>query len=156
MFPGLYDDQRRMLMRLAAMLTCGAASVLPLTAQTSLLAGAANAPAITMDSLPQAPPTRLTFPAFSVTRDPFVPETPVIGNQMIQQVDTVGDTVAQGMPIVRAVVASDNARALVEIDGSMRVVGIGDRLVDATVVQIDSAGILLSNGWQLGLQGSHN
>ncbi len=148
----LYDDQRRVLARLAAMMTCGAALVLPLTAQTSSVAGAEGASAPANGRFALMAPSTLTFPAYSVTRDPFVPG---IAHAIVPDgARAGGDTAQIGLPVVRGIVVGNPERALVEIGGVVRVVGVGDRVGDETIVQISSSGVVLSDGTQLRLQGS--
>jgi hypothetical protein len=156
MIPGLFDDERRSLARVAAMLACGAACVLPLTAQTSMEAGAAGAQPAVRATLPRVP-GKLDFPPFSLKRDPFVPDP----SDVVATAADAGDAEPEGLArsggtIVRAVVVGENARALVEIDGAVSVVGIGDKIGNATVERITTSGIALSDGTQLGLQGNHN
>ncbi len=171
MLPGLYDDERRWLMRVAAMLVLGSLAMLPLTIQMSSVAVAAGEPAWVQNVSPATPP-RLTFPGFSISRDPFVPDEAVRekleGAAMhLGQGDDIGVVLppnagADGAvvaslpaggpaiaPSVRAVVLGNPARALVEENGSVRVLGIGDRIGDLRVIAITSGGIALSDGSHL-------
>jgi hypothetical protein len=135
MLPGLYDDERCSLMRLAAMLILGGIAVLPLTTQGSSLAGAADAPVHT-ETATLATPARLVFPGFSVSRDPFVPTQAVV----------VSPQNTGSAPVVRAIVLGDPARALVEEDGTVRVLAVGDRVGGLRVAAITARGIWLSDG----------
>jgi hypothetical protein len=56
---------------------------------------------------------------------------------------------------VRAVVLGNPARALVEEGGSVRVLGIGDRVGGSTVEAITADGITLSDGTRLTIAVSH-
>jgi hypothetical protein len=140
MVPGLYDDERRSLMRLAAMLILAGIGVLPLTTQGSSLAGAADAPE-RAENVNLAIPARLTFPAFWVSRDPFVPNQTVV----------VLPRNAGAAPVVRAIVLGNPARALVEVDGAVRVLAVGDRVGALRVAAITSGGIWLSDGTRVPL-----
>jgi hypothetical protein len=176
MLPALYDDDRRALMRLASMLVAGALCILPLTTQTSPIAGAAGVHTVT-DISELVPPARLTFPGYAISRDPFVPDR-AIGPTL----DTGGTTMSVGLsgdigvvlppnagatqggpastpsglgPIVRAIVLGEPPRALVEAGGTVRVLGVGDRLGALTVVGITAGRVTLSDGSSLILDGNH-
>jgi hypothetical protein len=177
MLPALYDDDRRALGRLASMLIIGAIGVLPLTTQSSSVAGAADVRAQS-DQSGLALPPRLTFPAYSVSRDPFVPEQSIrakfegsalrvgqgseIGvvlppNAGAEQNGTIAplNGASPSAPIVRAIVLGDPARALVEVGGTVRVLGIGDRIGELAVAGITADGITLSDGTRLTLDVAH-
>jgi hypothetical protein len=152
MLPGLYDTDRRSLKRFAIMLIAGGVAVLPLTTQSSSIAGAAAAPGDTYDA-GLARPTRLTFPGFSLSRDPFVP------TQAIREKLEAGSGAAPtGLapyapapvaPIVRAIVVGDPPRALVEEDGTVRVLALGDRIGTLRITAITTEGLTLSDGSHL-------
>jgi hypothetical protein len=150
----LCDEERRALARLAAMMTCGAALVLPLTAQTSSAAGAQDVQAAAMDRFALTVPRKLTFPTYSVSRDPFVPG--VAHTTVVTGTGAGYNGEQTAVPIVRGIVVGDPERALVEIGGVVRVVGVGDRVGDATIENISSVGVVLSDGTQLHLEGSGN
>lgn len=150
MLPGLYDDQRPTIARVAVMLIAGAAlTIVPLTAQRAYLAGASS-----LHDVPAraaiAAPERLTFPEYTVTRDPFVPLR-IDDAALVDQPSGTSPAATH----VRAIVLGDPARALVEEGGSVRVVGIGDRVGNAQVLHIDAAAITLSDGTRLPLDGAH-
>jgi hypothetical protein len=151
MLPALYDDQRPMLVRIAAMLMIGGAlTILPLTSQNAHVASASSLQALPDTRDPQALQP-LTFPTYAITRDPFVP-------LRIGEAAPLGD--AQGatpaaVANVRAIVLGNPARALVEAGGTVRVVGIGDRIGSAQVLQIDANALTLSDGTLLPLAGTH-
>jgi hypothetical protein len=153
MLPGLFDDQRRDVARLAAMLTFGAAATLPLTAQPSLVAGAANAASALADAPLPSPPAKLTFPVLTVERDPFVPD-PVAVNQGVVRMAADAPATAVHAPILRAVIVGDPTRALVDVNGDIRVVGVGDRIGDLVIDRVTSEAVVLSDGSQLELEGS--
>jgi hypothetical protein len=176
--PALFDNDRRALARLATMLVAGALCVLPLTTQTSPIAGAAGVHDTSEDSN-LAPPAQLIFPAYEINRDPFVPQ-----GAMRAKLDsgTVPVDVGQGTdigivlppnpgasqggvpqsipgnpavgPVVRAIVLGDPARALVEAGGTVRVLGVGDRLGALTVSAIAEGRVVLSDGSSLMLDGN--
>ncbi len=177
MLPALYDDDRRSLARLSTMLIIAAIGVLPLTTQSSSVAGAADVRTQANLSDLSLPP-RLTFPAYSVSRDPFVPEQSIrarldgsalrvgqgseIGvvlppNAGAEQNGTIGSMsgALPSAPIVRAIVLGNPARALVEDGSSVRVLGVGDRIGDLAVASITPEGITLSDGTRLLLDVTH-
>jgi hypothetical protein len=152
MLPGLYDTDRRALMRLATMLIVGGVAVLPLTTQSSSIAGAADAPGQTSDP-GLARPARLIFPGFSLSRDPFVP-----GQAIRQKLEAASGATPNGLalgapvpvaPIVRAIVVGDPPRALVEEDGTVRVLALGDRIGALRITAITAEGLTLSDGSHL-------
>lgn len=177
MLPALYDDERRSLARLASMLIVGAIAVVPLTTQSSSVAGAADVRAQN-DQSGLDLPARLTFPAYSVSRDPFVPEHSIraklegsalrswqgseIGVVLPPNAGAAQDGpiaplngTSPSAPIVRAIVLGKPARALVEDAGSIRVLGIGDRIGELVVASITAEGITLSDGTRLMLTVAH-
>jgi hypothetical protein len=178
MLPALYDEDRRALARLATMLVAGSLCVLPLTAQTSPIAGAAVIRDIAQDPN-LMPPTRLTFPAYEIRRDPFVPQGAIrakldnaasMGAEQSSEIGVVLPANAGALPsaipaplpatsgigpVVRAIILGDPPRALVEVAGSVRVLGIGDRLGELTVVAITPGRVSLSDGSALILDGEH-
>jgi len=176
-WPALYDDQRRALSRFATMLACGAAAILPLTAQNTSIAGASvpERPSMRMDAVSFSP--QLSFPDYSVDRDPFVPDRRIAAEIRVEAAPAragQGDDIGVVLPanagasatlpteqdargpgsvaVVRAVVLGDSPRALVDIDGSVHVVGIGDAVGDAAVVRIDAHGVALSDGSRLPME----
>jgi hypothetical protein len=160
MFPEIDDDQRRTVARLAMMIGCGAIAVFPLTAQNSLVAGAASE-SIRIERSRISAPDRLSFPAFEIVRDPFVPAGRAFqrtaGSEpsivLPPNAGAMGPVSAQGDVVVRAIVVGDPARALIESGGSIRVLGIGDRLGDLRVREITSAGVVMSDGSHLLFEG---
>jgi hypothetical protein len=169
MFPALYDDDRRVLARLATMLVLGALCVLPLTTQSSPIARASGVRDNT--EYPNlAPPAQLTFPAYEISRDPFVPEgamrakldysVPMSGGQgsdidvaLPANPDATQGAVSEPIraplgigPVVRAIVLGYPPRALIETDGSVRVLGIGDTLGGLTIAGITAGRVSLSDG----------
>ncbi len=178
MLPALHDDDRRALARLATMLIIGALSVLPVTTQSSSVAGAAGVRDVTNDANLMVP-AHLTFPAYEISRDPFVPAGPMRtkldGNATAMSVGQGGDIgvvlppnagasqsgarpgVPTGMTmgsILRAIVLGDPPRALVEAGGAVRVVGVGDHLGELKIVGITPGHVALSDGSSLILDGA--
>ena len=147
MIPGLYDDERRSLARWATMLILGGLAVLPVTTQSSSIAGASVVSAPTNDSGIELP-SRLTFPGFSVRRDPFVPSH--VGREKLESAAIAPQPDAPAaVPIVRAVVLGNPARALVEEEGVVRVFAVGDRIGALAIAAITPSGITLSDGAHL-------
>jgi len=152
MLPGLFDAQRRALARLATMLVAGALCVLPLTTQGSSIAGASDAaPSVREENLVE--PSRLTFPAYTIDRDPFVPMDPRV--DAVDQDPEPSNGAAAEAPLLRAVIVGDPPRALIELGGVVHVTGAGDRIGKLTVVGIDADGVTLSDGSRLLIPGNH-
>ncbi|HUA09827.1 MAG TPA: hypothetical protein VMA98_11220 [Candidatus Acidoferrales bacterium] len=150
MLPGLLDGERRALARLATMLVAGALCVLPMTTQGSSIAGA-SAVAARARAQSFAGPSPLAFPAYTVDRDPFVPADP-----QVEDAPAEAPSGTASAPVLRAVIVGDPPRALVEVDGNVHVVGIGDRAGALTVVAIDADGIALSDGSRLTISQEHS
>jgi len=171
MLPSLYDEERRALLRLATMLILGGSAVLPLATQSSSIAGAAVSATLSTGIGVRLPP-RLTFPGFSLTRDPFVPSAvtreKLEGAAMrIDQSENIGVVLPPNagagapvgpppdapamVPLVRAVVLGTPARALVEDEGKVRVFAVGDRIGELRIAKISATGITLSDGTRLPL-----
>jgi hypothetical protein len=160
----LYDDERRNLIRLSIMMVCGGAAILPLTVSpTSLAASAQSAPRYSQISVP-AVPSRLAFPAISVERDPFVPDLAAVPNPPSPPFVAVhqGDSIAVELapkaggsdssgPFVRGIVLGDEPQVLMELGGTVKVLGIGDAVGDQKIAAIDGDGVTLSNGVRLRL-----
>lgn len=148
----LYDDQRQNLIRLGIMLAVGAAAVLPFTiSPTSLAASAETMPAAPIAGVP-AVPGRIQFPTIAISRDPFVPDRAVLTNDAsASDLKVSGDPNASTslLPVVRAVVTGDDARALVDNAGVVQVLGVGDRLGSEVITAIDATGVMLSSGIRL-------
>jgi hypothetical protein len=162
MLPALFDDERRMLTRLATMLCCGAFALLPLTTQTHGIAsaeGSALVPALRQPDLP----SRLTFPGIALARDPFVADPTVVLTAPTAEFETNAHGIGVVLPpnagaegesspaiasasTVRAVVIGEQSRALVDTGDGVHVFSVGDRLGNATIVRIDRNGLTLSNG----------
>jgi hypothetical protein len=178
MFPALYDDHRRALARLSAMLVIGAAAVLPMTSQSSSIASAQTATVAGIGELPTVPGP-LTFPSFTLKRDPFRVDhiadgaagTPSVRGTMIsgqaseigvvlppnlgagEGTPTVDPPAPAGTVVVRAIVVGDSARALVDVGGAVGVLGVGDAIGDQKIRAITSSGITLSDGTTIPLPG---
>jgi len=147
--PALYDSERRVLARFAAMLVLGACAVLPLTGQSTMIAGAAGTQSPLGPRTRLALPSQMAFPDYSIARDPFVPDRRFQADVSVVLPPNAG--AMANAPIVRAVVVGDAARALVEINGAVRVVAVGDKIGYLTVVQITSSSVFLSDGSRLPL-----
>lgn len=159
LLPALYDDQRRLLARLAGMLVLSAASVLPLTVQGSSVASAREMTPAAAHSVP-SPPGPLTFPTFTITRDPFqsdrVTSNAPSPNDSIGIVlpPNIGAAADDGGVSVRAIVMGARARALVDFGGKVEVLGVGDALGDLKIAAIDARGVVLSDGSRIALEGA--
>lgn len=166
----LRDNDRRLFVALSLALSLGSASLLPLTAQSALDGGVTET-ALAAPVVPRIPGA-LTFPEIKVARDPFVPlpavsdarenlaptQTadiilpPNAGAEQMPGLSVAGEA---GTPVVRAVVLGPQSRALIEDGGSVKVLGVGDALGNATISAIDSTGIELSTGTRLLLTEQH-
>ncbi len=159
----LYDSQRATLLRVAVMLTIGACATLPLTLPPSSVYANADSLAPTAGNLavPQVP-GRMQYPEIVIARDPFVADAGVLARNGVRPPLVASDSAPNGqaatndergafLPVVRAVVSGDQPRALVEMNGSVQVLGIGDKLGADTVMSIDPSGIELSSGIRVGI-----
>jgi hypothetical protein len=147
----LYDAQRATLLRVAVMIIVGACATLPLTiSPTSVIANADPiTPAVSGATIPQVP-GRMQYPDISIARDPFVADNGVLArNGVAQTTATTGNTTS--LPLVRAIVSGDDPRALVEVNGSVRVLAVGDKLGGDAVASINQSGIELASGIHLGI-----
>ncbi len=153
-----------MLMRLALMMCCGSIATLPLTVQSTSTARAEDVrlqPDTEISSLPPA----AAMPRMTISRDPFEPDVAAL--PITTDNTTIGTRVTQGEDIshtplakaqrlvVRAIVVGAHSRALVEAGGTVRVLGVGDHVGEATVTAIDSTGIVLSSGLKFPLLELH-
>jgi hypothetical protein len=157
MLPSLYDSDRVALMRLATMLIVAGVAVLPLTTQSSSIAGAADAPGQSNDAR-LARPARLTFPGFALSRDPFVPEQAIrekLAHASAASTGLVPGAPAPVAPLVRAIVVGDPPRALVEEAGTVRVLALGDRVGALRITAITAEALTLSDGSHLLLATPH-
>lgn len=148
----LYDDQRQNLIRLGITLAVAAAAVLPFTiSPTSLTAAADTVQGPTVVGA-LAMPGRIQFPTVALSRDPFVPDQTTLMRGGVANDPSGGanpNSEASMVPIVRAVVTGEEARALIDSAGAVQVLGVGDRLGNETVTAIDATGVSLSSGIRL-------
>ncbi len=157
----LYDEQRKSLLRLAAMLLLGSGAILPVTAHESFVARA-DVAAVNVSLVPLAVPGPLIFPGYSLRRDPFTPnilERGAASSLPHSAFDLVlpanagaGGAEPPGAIVVRAIVIGAHASALVDIGGNVDVLGVGDRVAGARIVSVGAAGIRLDDGTLLPLQ----
>lgn len=140
----LDDIRRQKLLALSAALCLTAIVLAPLAARPAFDAPGnrgIHPPDLELPSLPL-----MWKPAdVRLRRDPFV--RAALGSR-----PSTAHTTAAAQPIVvRAIVTGARPRALVESGGVSRIVPRGGLLLGARVVQIDQAGIHLSNGATLSL-----
>jgi len=168
MLPPLRDSRRRTLLRLSLMVCCVSAALLPLTGGSSGDASASPAVTEAGPALP-AVPAALRFPSVAVSRDPFVPDAmpdvaPIDGDVDIVLPPNAGANgtplppAAEGVPnqvVVRAVVIGPSSRALVDQNGKVSVLAVGDMLGGVPIQSIDSQGIVLSNGTRIAMAAAH-
>ena len=158
MLPPIRDNDRRFVIALATILCSSSIVLLPLTAQSARDSSADVA--LAASGVPLEAPAPLSFPAISVTRDPFAsdaaaPEssasaTAPLDTQNIVLPPNAGageDSPAPGSAVaVRAVVLGSQSRALVDFGSTVRVMAVGDVLSGAAIASIDGEGVTLSNG----------
>lgn len=149
MLPPLRDETRRTLFGIALLIGASSASLLPLTAQSSFEARAQAQPMGDDISVPPIP-TNADVRQFSVARDPFVPDA----EPPEQPVEAATRVEAPGGIVVRAIILGPRSRALVETRGSVSVLGVGDRIGDASIVGIGRSGVVLSDGRTIAVEGS--
>lgn len=161
MLLALRDGDRRVLIFASFMLCGGSLVLLPLAAQSS--PGPALEAMQTGSPLAATAPQALRFPVVRVARDPFAPLHPSVDSSAARD-DLDGSAsialppnagAAPSLPVVRAVVLGPQSRALVEIDGVVQVLGIGDKAGAATILSIDAQGVGLSNGTHIVLTEQH-
>lgn len=129
----LYDDERKALVQAAVLLACAAAAILPFTHPPSGVAARGE---------PYREPPRTARHSWTlgrrrsttiaVRRDPFVPDPRFAPESAQFQ--------------VQAVALGADPRALVEVDGAVRVVAVGDRIGSDRVVSIGARGLRLASG----------
>ncbi|MDE2482412.1 MAG: hypothetical protein KGN02_09510 [bacterium] len=164
--PAIDDERRASLGRLSAMLVVASLAVLPLTQRPSEIVYAAREGSEVRLGLP-VPPHDASRAAVVPRRDPFVsayvPGAPSrsglgpSGNDAIALPPNAGAlaSAANAQVVVRAVVLGRYSRALVEVDGSVEVVGVGDTIGTTRVASIDAAGITLASGARVLLRREH-
>ena len=159
---GLTESERRVLTAVSLMLCVGSISLLPLTAQS---ARDDSRPVDERFGATQWTPSALSFSALRVSRDPFqpfrslVPGAPVSAtlgsdsggivlppNAGASGLESANVDNARADAVVRAVVLGPQSRALVEVGGSVNVLGVGDKLAGGVIESIDERGLVLSSG----------
>lgn len=148
-------SERAALAAIGCVLCLGAAILAPRTAR----AGAFSAEQPAVETL--APATLRTAEAaalpLEVSRDPFISQAPdesAAAAKATPPPFAAGGATAQpssSPPALRAIVAGTHPYALVEVDGSVRIVAPGDRLGGSRVVAIDIDGLLLEGGMRMTL-----
>ena len=144
MLPALLDEQRRSLQRLSFVLCAFAIGTLTIVAPASSSASAREHR--TLRTAVSSQLEQLDYPAIHLRRDPFVPavaDRPIVRGSM--------DAPASGTTVVRAVVTGAEPRALIESNGSVRVIRIGDRIGSLAVIGIDATGVVMDGGVTLQL-----
>jgi len=167
MLAPLRDSRRKTLLRLSLLVCCVSAALLPLTGGSSGDASASPAVAEAAPKLPEVP-SALRFPPVAVSRDPFVPDAvpdqaPIDGDVDIVLPPNAGANGAPAPPlsdvpnqiVVRAVVIGPSSRALVDVNGKVNVLAVGDILAGNPIQAIDSQGIVLANGTRISLAVAH-
>lgn len=145
MLPALLDDQRHSLRRISLMLCTFAIAALSVTTSITSIASARDHTSHGMSAPTQT--ETLVYPHTDLRRDPFVPEA---GYHIAAQGASAA-VAGAGSAIVRAVITGAEPRALVELNGSVRVVGIGDRIGTLAVIGITRGGIIVDGGLTLPL-----
>ncbi len=149
MLPALLDEQRRSLVRYAIAACAASVAILPVMGSPSLSAsGAAAAHAVIR--VPDEP-ANLPFPPIPLDRDPFVPD----GSEIALASQSLSRNEGATGVVLRAVVTGIEPRALIEAGSTVRVVGVGDKLGNATITEINKTEVVLSNGLELPLIPEH-
>jgi hypothetical protein len=142
MLPALLDDQRRWLQRVSLMLCTFAVATLTVVAPTSFAASAREIPASRL--VMPARIEKLDYPPLDLRRDPFVPAAAYRA-----AVRNSSGVAGAGGTVIRAIVTGAEPRALIESNGSVRVVGIGDRIGSSAIIGIDARGVVIEGGLTL-------
>lgn len=145
----MIDAQRKGLLSIGACMCATAVALTPLAGRSSFDAGvvhAASASRVTVAAAAQSTPA----PPVVVVRDPFLNETQDVS--AAQKPVGAAGAPSHGFPVVRAVISGTQPRALVDQDGSIRIVAIGDRIAGARIEAIFARSIRLANGVTLELK----
>jgi len=168
--PAIYDDERRSLLQLSAALCCCSLLALPLTAAYSY-AVSAHEGVVVATARYRIETGPMTYPAVPLARDPFradpspaVPAAPSgMAGMRIHQGEAIGlslppnagaaEDAETAVPAfaVKAVVLGADPRALLDVGGSVRVVGIGDIVGTRVIRAIDESGLTLADGTKVPL-----
>lgn len=166
------DERRRTLLQISACVCGGALSLLFITGSPSFTAQAEQLTPGVAVRIPSVP-DRLTFSSVDIGHDPFIPRV-VLASELTGAPTVastakpddigivlppnagasgtpVGPASRSGLPIVRAVVIGQSARALVEANASVEVMQVGDALGTSTISAIDASGVTLASGTHLPL-----
>ncbi len=168
MVPPLRDSDRRALMYIALLAVCGTLLLLPLAGESSSSMVDADATSKAMPLAGSAELEGLHFPDIPVVRDPFVPDLAEAGvpahdvspdeekigmalppNEGASNMPLPSASEGAAVPIVRAVILGTQSKALVDIAGQVRILGIGDKIGVSTVTAVDANGLSLNNGSRL-------
>jgi hypothetical protein len=150
----LNASQRRRALRWSIAASTIALLLVPLAALPgpAMEEGASSAAPPGLPELPE----RLVYPALNVRHDPFARATQPPGAEDDADPGIVlppNDGIAAA-PIVRAVVLGEHPKALLEIDGRTRIVGVGARLRGIAIEAVTSQGIRLDDGERLPVDGT--
>jgi hypothetical protein len=152
----LYTRQRHRLLRCSALFCAGSMLLSPLTVRPSFRAEAETSSRAALHALPQLP-SRLKFPAIVITHDPFIPSTAAalpVSEAILGDASTpVATAPVATAPVVRAVITGPSPKALVDIDGTPEVIGIGSALAGSVVTSISADAVGLENGQSLPFSG---
>lgn len=153
MFEPLNASQRRRMLRWSVAACAIAILLVPLAA----LPGPEFSDVQNASAGVQVPdvPEKLAYPALDVRHDPFARPTqgPSIDDDDPDFVLPPNAGIASE-PVVRAVVVGPDPKALVEIDGQARIVGIGTHLGAESIAGITTQGVTLDDGERLPLDAS--
>lgn len=145
------EARRRKLFTFSAAICAVPMMLAPIAARSSFQLAREQSAFTARFNLPAVPAPWKTA-AVNVSRDPFIPERPYVSAS-----DGVRETppAAGGFasPAVRAVVTGPSPHALVDENGNVRVVSVGDLVAGSQVLAIDRTGIRLKNGTVLALAG---
>lgn len=135
--------ERSLILRIAFGVTGVSAALLPIAVRSAH--GAIVRPPAPPPHLRRIGISRVAAALPDVGRDPFSSSEPAAAGAAIARLPAV--------PLVTAIAAGADARALVREAAGARIVAEGDALAGSTIVRIDPRGILLRDGRVLTLEG---
>lgn len=146
----LHDGARRALLCAAAMLCSIPAVLMPLAGRSSFETQTQRERFAQRFGVEQPPPVRGGYMRLAIARDPFAlpqhtPSRDVTGLRVVQG-ESTGIRIPGAAVRVTAIVKGADARALVEENGSVRVVRAGDVLAGSIVRVVLPSGLRLANG----------
>jgi hypothetical protein len=150
LFP-LDDASRRNVLSIAVSCCTIAVLLAPLAGRSSFELAAEQAAFDQRFKTPPPLPTKNVRGALRITRDPFaaehtaIPSSASVAGTRVTQGQSTGMSIP-ALPSVTAIISGPSPRALLEQDGKIRIVAIGDRISGVEIVAITAAGVRLRGG----------